>query len=99
MVAWPHSKCFARLLFLAVLLLPAAASAQFDTAQVSGSSRTAAAACFQASTSCSSPRYRIERRAVTNEAGVWTFPTFRWATIASTQRCPGSSQREKPACA
>ena len=36
MVAWPHSKCFARLLFLSVLLLPAAASAQFDTAQISG---------------------------------------------------------------
>ena len=75
MVAWPHSKCFARLLFLSVLLLPAAASAQFDTAQISGVIQDSSGGVLPGvDVVLVSVGTGIERRAVTNESGLYTFP-------------------------
>src|SRR4030095_11996918 len=75
MVVWPRSKCFARLLVLAVLLQPAAASAQFDTAQVSGVIQDGSGGVLPGvDVVLVSAGTGTERRAVTNESGLYTFP-------------------------
>ena len=101
MIAWPHSKCFARLLFLAVLLLAAPAWAQFDTAQVSGAIQDSSGAVLPGvDVVLVAEGTRLERRAVTNEAGLYTFPNvpvgdYRInATLVRLQ-----ADRAGPACA
>ena len=77
MTARPASDCFARLplLFLAVLLLAAAASAQFDTAQVSGVIQDSSGGVLPGvDVVLVAEGTGLERRAVTNESGLYTFP-------------------------
>src|SRR5687768_14801256 len=75
MTARPASRFFAPLLFLAVLLLSAPAWAQFDTAQVSGSILdTSGAVLPGVDVVLVAESTKLERRAVTNEAGLYTFP-------------------------
>ena len=58
-----------------LLLLPPPARAQFDTAQVSGVVEdTSGAVLPGVDVVLINEGTRLERRAVTNEAGVWTFP-------------------------
>src|SRR5262245_14721009 len=75
MVVWPRSKWFARLLVLAVLLHPAAAFAQFDTAQVSGVIQDGSGGVLPGvDVVLVSAGTGTERRAVTNESGLYSFP-------------------------
>ena len=76
MTARPRSA-FARLplLFLAVLFLAAPAWAQFDTAQVSGSIQDSSGGVLPGvDVVLVAEGTGLERRAVTNEAGLYTFP-------------------------
>jgi len=76
MTARPRSA-FARLalLFLAVLLPAAPAWAQFDTAQVSGSIQDSSGGVLPGvDVVLVAEGTGLERRAVTNEAGLYTFP-------------------------
>src|SRR4051794_5603332 len=62
--------------FFATLLLPRPARAQFDTAQVSGVIEdTSGAVLPGVDVVLVNEGTRLERHAVTNEAGVWTFPS------------------------
>ena len=77
MTARPASDSLARLplLFLAVLLFAAPAWAQFDTAQVSGAIQDSSGAVLPGvDVVLVAVGTGLERRAVTNEAGLYTFP-------------------------
>ena len=77
MTARPRSRAFARfpLLVLAVLLLAAPAWAQFDTAQVSGTILdTSGGVLPGVDVVLVAEGTGLERRAVTNESGLYTFP-------------------------
>jgi len=77
MTARPRSGAFARfpLLFLALLLLAPPAWAQFDTAQVSGTILdTSGGALPGVDVVLVAEGTGLERRAVTNEAGLYNFP-------------------------
>jgi len=76
MIARPTSGFLARLqlLFLAVLLVAAPASAQFDTAQVSGAIQDNSGGVLPGvDVVLVAVGTGLERRAVTNEAGLYTF--------------------------
>lgn len=73
----PASACITRALlaFLAILVVAVPARAQFDSAQVSGVVRdTTGAVLPGVDVTITSEGTGLERRAVTNEAGVYTFP-------------------------
>src|SRR5262245_20345314 len=78
MVRRPLSGSSARLpllLFLAVLLCAAPARAQFDTAQVSGAVQDSSGGVLPGvDVVLVAEGTGLERRAVTNEAGLYTFP-------------------------
>jgi hypothetical protein len=76
MTARRLSGAFARLpLFLAILLLAAPAWAQFDTAQVSGAIQDSSGGVLPGvDVVLVAESTKLERRAVTNEAGLYTFP-------------------------
>lgn len=77
MIARPASGSFARLalLCLAVVLFAAPASAQFDTAQVSGAIQDSSGAVLPGvDVVLVAEGTKLERRAVTNETGLYTFP-------------------------
>src|SRR5678816_1540604 len=77
MIARPASGSLARLalLCLAVLLFAAPASAQFDTAQVSGAIQDSSGAVLPGvDVVLVAEGTKLERRAVTNETGLYTFP-------------------------
>jgi hypothetical protein len=76
MTARPTSRAFARLplLSIALSLLAAPAFAQFDTAQLSGTIQDSSGAVLPgADVVLVAESTRLERRAVTNDAGLYTF--------------------------
>ena len=77
MTVRPCSGSLARLalLFVAIVLLAAPAWAQFDTAQVSGSIQDSSGGVLPGvDVVLVAEGTGLERRAVTNEAGLYTFP-------------------------
>ena len=81
--------------YVAVLLSAGSAHAQFDSAQISGVVQDSTGAVLPGvDVVLMNVGTKIERQAVTNEAGCTPSRTFRSASIASTRRCPASGRRE-----
>ena len=74
MTARPTSHLAFMLCLLSLVLLAAPASAQFDTAQVSGAIQDSSGAVLPgADVVLVNESTRLERRTVTNETGLYTF--------------------------
>src|SRR5688572_7413009 len=92
MTARPVTRVFSRVLLplAALLILAAPASAQFDTAQLSGAIQdTTGAVLPGVDVVLVAEGTGLERRAVTNEAGLYTFPNVPVGDYRINATIPG----------